>query len=153
MEDGPRSWSSGLMYNQPCGSYRGQRVSFNDALMELLFGDSGQLTGYKGPKVLVFAVASTFTAFVVVLLDRVIFSVRGRSLFKLSYGKSLSGTARLITLWSVGAGLGGLLGSQASIVQMTRYACITVGVGWPLILPRLIESITKREDEQEPNRH
>jgi hypothetical protein len=102
---------------------------------------------------LVFAVASTAMAFLVVLLDRVIFSVRGRSLFNLSYGNTLSATLRLLLLWSVGAGLGGLLGSAANIVQMTRYACITVGVGWPLILPRLIESITKREDEREPERH
>jgi hypothetical protein len=125
-------------------------VNFADALTELLFGDSGQLTGYKGPKILVFAMASASMAFVAVLLDRVVYSVRGRSFFNLSYGKSAGGTVRLLLLWSVGAGLGGLLGSGASIVQMTRYACITVGVGWPLILPRLIDSFTKSEDQQEP---
>jgi hypothetical protein len=58
---------------------------------------------------------------------------------------------RAVVLWSLGAGLGGFLGSGASIVQMTRYACITVGVGWPLILPRLIDSFTKEEDQQEPD--
>jgi hypothetical protein len=52
-------------------------------------------------------------------------------------------------LWGFGAGVGGFLGSAASIVQLTRSACIGVGVGWPLILPRLIDSFKQEEDHQE----
>lgn len=132
---------------------KGFALGFNDALMELMFGDTGQLTQYKGPKILVFAVASALMALVAVALDRIVYSVRGRSFFNLSYGQGLGSTARLLILWSLGAGLGGLLGSGASIVQLTRYACITVGVGWPLILPRLIDSFTKDEDRQVPEEH
>lgn len=125
-------------------------MNFIEAFVELLFGDTGQLTSYHGPKVLVFALASSSMAFVILLLDRVVYAVKQKSFLDLSYGTRAWDTVRLLLLWSLGAGLGGLLGGESNIVQLTRPAAVTVGIGWPFILPRLIESIKKEEDQQEP---
>jgi hypothetical protein len=89
-------------------------------------------------------------AFVAVLLDRVIYEVKGKSVLDLSYGKGAWNTIRLLFVWSLGAGLGGFLGAEADIFKLTRLATISVGVGWPLILPRLLDSLTRKEDDQEP---
>jgi hypothetical protein len=78
-----------------------------------------------------------------------LFNVRGRSLFGLSYAHRLA-VLRLICLWGLGSGVGGFLASAASIVQFTRAACIGIGVGWPLVLPKLIDSFTRDEAYQIP---
>jgi hypothetical protein len=59
-------------------------VNFVDALVELMFGETGQIRAYQGPRMLVFVVASTLMAFIVILVDRVIYSMRGTSVFKLT---------------------------------------------------------------------
>src|SRR5207245_1559828 len=94
------------------------------------------------------ALGCAIMGFIAVVLDRIVFSVRGRSIFHLSYGGGILKTCWLLVLWGLGAGVGGFLGSAASIVQLTRFACIGVGVGWPLILPRLIDSFTSDADQQ-----
>lgn len=126
-------------------------MGFMDALWELILGGSGRVAEtYKGSAILVFAAGSAIMGFVAVLLDRIVYGVRGRSIFHLGYGGGIIKTGGLILLWGIGAGFGGFLGSAASIVQFTRSACIGVGVGWPLILPRLIDSFTRDKDHQEP---
>jgi hypothetical protein len=126
-------------------------MSFWCALLELMLGDSGRIANeYHGYGILVFSAACGLMGFIAVLLDRVVFSVRQRSFFNLSYGNGLGSTARLLCLWGIGAGVGGFLGSAGSIVQLTRAASIGVGVGWPFILPRLIDSFTDEEDQQSP---
>lgn len=127
-------------------------VTFWQALNELLFG-AGQISGYSGPALLLFALACTCMAAIAVLLDRVIYEVRGKSVLDLAYGPQIMSTVRLLLLWSVGAGLGGFLGAAFAVFQMTRSGAITVGVGWPLILPRLVASLAKDEDEQEPEQN
>ena len=125
-------------------------MDFKGALWELILGKTGGLPKtFEGSEILVFAVGSALMGLIAVVLDWVVFSVRGKSLFNLSYGQRSRTTLRLLLLWGVGAGVGGFLGSAASIVQLTRAACIGVGVGWPFILPRLIDSF-KEEDEQTP---
>lgn len=124
-------------------------MDFKGALWELILGKTGGIPKtFEGSEILVFAVGSALMGLIAVILDWVIFSVRGKSVFNLSYGERYRTTLRLLILWGVGAGVGGFLGSAASIVQLTRAACIGVGVGWPLILPRLIDSFTREEDEQ-----
>lgn len=126
-------------------------MNFRDALWELILGRSGTIpTAYDGSWLLVFATATAAMGLIAVILDRVVFSVRGHSVFGFAYGSGFKTGARLILLWGVGAGLGAFLGCAASIVQVTRAACISVGVGWPLILPRLIDSLAKKEDRQVP---
>jgi hypothetical protein len=127
-------------------------MTFMDALWELILGKSGRVpTTFDGSEILVFGVGSALMGLVAVLLDWILFSVRGRSIFNLSYGEGVNrNVVRLIILWGIGAGVGGFLGAAASILQLTRGACIGVGVGWPLILPRLIDSFTRKEDQQKP---
>jgi hypothetical protein len=126
-------------------------MDFKNALWELILGSSGRIQeSYKGSALLVFAAGSAIMGFIAVLLDRTVYSVRGRSFFHLGYGGGIIKTGWLIFLWGFGAGVGGFLGSAASIVQFTRSACIGVGVGWPLILPRLIDSFTRDQDQQKP---
>ena len=129
-------------------------MSFWDALRELMLGNLGRVPpSYEGFGILVFAMGSALMGLIAVILDWIAFSVRRRSFFNLIYGKTAGNTIRLWCLWGLGAGVGGYLGSAVSIVELTRAACIGVGVGWPLILPRLIDSFirdAKDEDEQAP---
>lgn len=121
-------------------------MNFLNALRELMFGNPDQVS------ILVFSTASSLMGLIAVVLDWILFSIRGRSLFNLTYRKTIRNTLRLWLLWGVGAGIGGYLGSATNIIQLTRAASIGVGVGWPLILPRLIESVERdrAEDEQNP---
>jgi hypothetical protein len=126
-------------------------MDFKGALWELMLGRSGRLPDtFGGSEILVFAVGSALMGLIAVLLDLVVFSVRGRSFFNLSYGGRITNTMRLVCLWGIGAGVGGFLGAAASVFLVTRGACIGVGVGWPLILPRLIDSFAREEDQQTP---
>jgi hypothetical protein len=126
-------------------------MGFRAALWELMLGKTGRLpTDFGGSEILVFAAGSATMGLIAVALDWVLFSVRGRSVFNLSYGETSANALRLVFLWGIGAGVGGFLGSAAAILQLTRSACIGVGVGWPLILPRLIDSFTHEEDQQDP---
>lgn len=123
-------------------------MDFKGALWELMLGRSGRLPDtFGGSEILVFALGSALMGLIAVLLDLVVFSVRGRSFFNLSYVGPRD-TLRLVCLWGIGAGVGGFLGAAASIFLVTRGACIGVGIGWPLILPRLIDSFAREKDEQ-----
>jgi hypothetical protein len=124
-------------------------MDFTSALWDLILGDGRLSTEFKGSAVLVFGVGSALFGLAAVLLDFIFFSVRKRSIFDLSYGENYRNVLRLVCLWGLGAGVGGFLGAAAGILQLTRAACIGVGVGWPLILPRLIDSFTRRQQEEE----
>ena len=88
---------------------------------------------------LVFALASSFYGFLIVSLDFCTCKAAQRNSFlKLTY--SGFGSIGMITLWGVGAGLAGLLGTGVGIFEISRTACIFVGAGWPVVLPRLLAS-------------
>jgi hypothetical protein len=126
-------------------------MDFTDALWELVLGSSGRISdAFKGSAILVFAVGCAMMGSIAVLLDWILFTVRGRSFFGLTYGRSFAVCLRLVCLWGLGSGVGGFLASAASVVQFTRAACIGIGVGWPLILPKLIDSFTRDEAYQMP---
>ena len=126
-------------------------MTFWAALVDFMFSDAGRMAdGYAGPKLLVFAAASAVMGLLSVFLDRTIYSVQGRSVFNLSYGSGFSTSFRLILLWGIGAGIGGFLGAAFNLLQVTRAACIGVGVGWPLVLPRLVESFRNEPKDVQP---
>jgi len=126
-------------------------MTFWAALNDLMIGNTGHISdGYGGSKPLVFAVASALMGLLLVLLDRTLYSLRGRSVFNLTYGARLGTSVRLLLLWGVGAGLLGFFGASIELLQMTRAGCIGAGVGWPLIFPRLVESINKEPDDVQP---
>ena len=114
--------------------------------LDLLFGNTGQLPGNAEFKPLSFAIASSGMGLVIVLLDVVAFLTLRRSYLKLAHGFPKS--IRLAILWGVGAGLGGFLGAGFEVLQLNRLACVTVGVSWPLILPRVIKSAGEDELQQ-----
>ena len=125
-------------------------MGFGEALFDFILGETGRIAPeYQGSAILIFCAGSALMGFAAVVLDWVLYLVRGRSVFDLTYGRGLTTAVRLVLLWGVGAGIGGFLGGAASILQITRSACIGVGVGWPLVLPRLIDSFAK-EQVQEP---
>lgn len=95
---------------------------------------------------LIFAAASAFMGLVVVALDFVLFTLQRKSFLKLTYTGKRS--ILLFLLWGLGAGIGGFLGAVAVIFQMSLQASATVGIGWPLVLPRLLEASQKDEDTQ-----
>jgi hypothetical protein len=126
-------------------------MDFKSALWDLILGDGHLSTEFKGSAILVFGVGSALFGLAAVVLDFILFSVRKRSIFELNYGERAGNVVRLVCLWGLGAGVGGFLGAAAGILQLTRAACIGVGVGWPLILPRLIDSFRRQqEEEQQP---
>lgn len=127
-------------------------MKFSDALWELILG-SGQIPKtFLGSGVLVFAAGSAVMGGVTIILDWILFKVRARSVFGFGYGEHLWGSLQLFLFWGVGAGIGGFLGSAANILQPIRAACIGVGVGWPLILPRLIDSFTREAEQRVPEK-
>lgn len=86
-----------------------------------------------------FGLASAFYGLLIVLLDFCATKTLNKtSLLKLTY--SGFGTVFIIVLWGIGAGVAGLLGAGVGIFEISRTACIFAGVGWPLVLPRLLTS-------------
>lgn len=126
-------------------------MNYADALWELTLSNSGRLPdSFNGSKIVVFGIGCALMGLVAVVLDLTMYSVKNRSVFNLSYGNNLGNIFKLICLWGLGAGVGGFFGSGIDILQFTRWACIGVGVGWPLILPRIVDSFANEEDLQKP---
>lgn len=86
-----------------------------------------------------FASASAIYGLLVVFLDFLIVKTLDKpSLLTLSYvGYKALG---MFAMWGFGSGIGGLLGAGFGIFEINRTACIFVGAGWPLILPRILSS-------------
>ena len=104
--------------------------------MELALTGEPESQKYTG---IVFALASSFYGLLIVMLDFCTSKAAQKNSFlKLSYSgfKGLG----MLALWGVGAGLAGLLGTGAGIFEISRTACIFVGAGWPVVLPRLLAS-------------
>ncbi len=114
-------------------------MAFYESVFALAFGSEGTYTGRAELTMLAFACASAIYGLLIVCLD--ILTVKAlskQSFLKLSYnGLNIVG---MFIMWGIGAGIGGLLGAGVGIFEVNRAACIFVGVGWPLILPRLISS-------------
>ncbi|EJS0370837.1 TPA: hypothetical protein ACPJ06_003296 [Vibrio diabolicus] len=88
-----------------------------------------------------FGIAAAFYGLLIVLLDFCTTKAANKtSSLKLTY--SGYGAIIVVALWGVGAGLAGLLGAGAGIFEVSRTACIFVGAGWPVVLPRLLASAT-----------
>ncbi len=125
-------------------------MNFSEALFLLLFGETGSIpSGYEGQAIPVFVVGAAVVGTLVIALDLILFKIRGRSILDLGYAGLLP-SLFVVTLWGIGAGLAALLGAWAEVFEIGRSACLAVGVGWPAIVPRLIESAGKEEELQQP---
>jgi|HubBroStandDraft_1064217.scaffolds.fasta_scaffold00520_11 hypothetical protein len=130
-------------------------MGFKDALSKLILGDGKLSVPVSGGNILALALCSAAMGLIVVLLDWIIFTVKGKSALNLSYGSRLTTTFRLLFLWGIGAGLGSILGFAFEILQPTRAAYIGFGVAWPLVLPRIVDQVDREikqdaEPEQVP---
>lgn len=126
-------------------------MGLGQALLEFLLGQPGNVPSeYEGSELLLFSLSGGTMGFLAVVLDWILYSVRGKSFFDLSYGQSIGRAIRLVLLWSIGAGIGAFLGGAFDIFEISRAAAVSVGVGWPLILPRLVDSFTSEQLQQEP---
>lgn len=115
------------------------------AVLALLFSTDGQIPAGTELTLLVFAAGASFMGVVVVVLDWMSHQVRGHSFLRLSYGGAK--TLRMLAFWGLGAGVGGFVGAAANVFEVQRVACLTAGISWPLVLPRVVAA--SEEDEQE----
>ena len=120
-------------------------MEFIEGVIQLILSPGGTYQGDDSYPLAVFAAASGIMGSIVVILDWIMFQANKGSALKLTYrGLNVIG---LLLLWGTGAGLAGFLGASFGILELNRAASITVGVGWPLVLPRLLKSIeTEPED-------
>ena len=84
---------------------------------------------------------------ILILLDWLSFVLIDRSFFNLNHG---SGSLRFILLWGIAAGIGGYLGAAAEIFKISRFGCIAAGMAGSLILPRLNDLFSSKEDIETP---
>lgn len=92
--------------------------------------------------ILVFAVACAIIGAIAVILDFLLFYLRGSSLLKLKHGKN---TFFFLFAWSIGALIIGWIGQMANIFVVSISSSVIVGFTWPVIFTKLLE--IKAEDE------
>ena len=120
-------------------------MEFLGAIGDLLFSAEGRIPEGAPAPLLVFATSAAIMGLLVVLLDWLTAAAKGRSFLGVRWG---GGSAlRMVVLWGIGAGVGGFMAVAADILQTGRLACVTIGVAWPLVLPRLIDSTGEDEEE------
>lgn len=95
---------------------------------------------------LIFGAASAVVGVLIVTLDWIYYFIKRKSFLNLTYDSRRS--ILVFLLWGVGAGLVGLIGGAFNVFQENLQACVSVGIGWPSITPRLIECSTMNEDTQ-----
>ena len=120
------------------------------ALLHLLVGEEGNLPeGLAYPNA-VFSAGCFWAGFMTVILDYLLFLNNRSSVLKLNH--SGFRIFKNLFIWSFGPLFGGLLGSGFGIFQTNRIACIAVGIGWTMILPRLLADISEdlQEEVQKP---
>lgn len=121
-------------------------MDFLIGIGELIFSSAGKYSGTEYGPIAIFAASSAMMGVLVVCMDFLIVKAGHNSALNLAHrGKS---TLWLILLWGCGAGLGGFIGAGFNILELNRAACITTGVSWPLILPRLVKAIGAEADEE-----
>jgi len=96
----------------------------------------------------IFTVASTMMGLVCITIDFVYYKISGKSLFNLSYIGL--GTIWVFLFWGIGAGFVSYIGAILGILATTVQTCVIVGISWPLIFPRLIDYISKKEPDEQP---
>ena len=70
-----------------------------------------------------------------------------RSVLGLRYG-GVGDTAKWVSVWTIGAAVGGFVGVAAQLLQETLIAAVVVAVTWPVLLKQIAKSIQNDEPEQ-----
>lgn len=106
--------------------------------------------GDKGPAATVsFILVCMLMGCLIVLLDWLLYRATGKSALKLVYGGG--NTLRFFVFWGLGAGIGGYLGAATDILKLSLQGSIAAGVGWTLVLPRLMTSAKAEIEEEQPD--
>jgi len=99
---------------------------------------------------LVFFISTSAIGLLCVTLDFAYYKTsKGKSIFKLSYIEGES-TFLVFLFWGIGAGIVGFLASRLELIAFSIQASITIGLGWPLMFPRIYEYSKSNMSELEP---
>ena len=122
-------------------------MEFIEGILQLIFSEEGTYSGSESYPLAIFSASSGLMGCLVVVLDWLMVQANRGSALKLIYrGPNI---LWLLLIWGAGAGLGGFVGASFCILELNRVASITVGVGWPLILPRIIKSVEAEKEDVE----
>lgn len=97
--------------------------------------------------ILVFSVACAIVGIFAVLLDLMIYFLRGESLLRLKHGRN---TVLFLIAWAFGAFVIGWIGQLSKIFVVSVAASVLVGFSWPLIFTKYLKSIVDAELASEP---
>ena len=127
-------------------------LEYINQTMLFLFGES-DLTHLNFPY-LVFFMSTSTIGLLCVLLDFSYYKTsKGKSLFGLSY-IGWDGVFLMFLFWGIGAGIVGFLSARLGFIASTVEASIIMGLGWPLMFPKLYSysknQIEENDLEQEP---
>lgn len=103
--------------------------------------------GNNANPVLVFSVACAIIGAAAVVLDLLLFLLRGQSLLQLKHGRY---TILFLFAWSIGALLIGWIGQMAKIFVVSIAASVMVGFTWPLMFTKILKAKALGEASEEP---
>jgi len=94
---------------------------------------------FQWVQIIEFGAGCGLMGFLVFLVDAISFKVgHSTSLLRITY-RERNGFI-LLVLWTAGAALVGGIGTYIGIVQFTKSAVLAVGVGWPVLLSKIVQS-------------
>lgn len=98
------------------------------------------VSDYVTQDMMFFGLACVVTAALFIYLDWVLLDTKGRSFLEIDSGKSSRWLA--LAQWATAAGIVGLLSAALQILQPNLQAAVTVAIGWPMILAKIVEGGT-----------
>ena len=99
---------------------------------------------------LIFLISTSSIGLLCVLLDFAYYKVtNGKSIFGLSY-IGTKGIILMFLFWGIGAGIVGFLSSRLGLIALKVQASIIMGLGWPLMFPKLYSYAKTNIDDIEP---
>ncbi len=94
-----------------------------------------------------FALAAALIGMLAVVGDYLLYTLTSNSVLKLTYqGKNF---LLFLVVWGAGAGIVALLGAWIDILKISKIACVSAGLAWPILLPRIVASASRREEEEQ----
>jgi hypothetical protein len=115
-----------------------------------LFGDfpTEQISDLRYPY-LIFLISTASIGLLCVLLDFAYYKTTGgKSLFNLSY-IGITSTLLMFLFWGIGSGIIGFLSVRLELIAFSIQASILMGLGWPLMFPKLYEYAKSNVNEKD----
>jgi len=96
------------------------------------------LSQYLSIEALMFGLICVVLAAIVIPLDWALLMTKDISVLGIGYGSKNRWIILLV--WSVAAGIVGMLSNAIEIIQANLQGAIAVAVGWPIILTRIVDT-------------